>query len=105
MAFKFIITDGKLITGDVEFHFELLRGFNLKERVIVNGGGRYYRDEDDKKCYFYGSSQDFGKSTLNQFIDTLPGSEIMKTLDGYSIYFSSEEYLSKAIINGGTKIN
>jgi len=64
MAQKYIINDGELILGDVEFHYELL-GDRIKNKTI--GGGRWHLDEENNIMYFYDRSCEFGRVTEEQF--------------------------------------
>lgn len=61
---KFVINDGDLILGEVEFHEDLIHGRNRSKTV---GGGRWYEDIDTDTIYFFGESTDFGAVTKEQF--------------------------------------
>ena len=55
MAKKFIINDGNLILGDVEYHSEL-----SKNNSKTIGGGHWRIDHDEEILYLYGKSIEFG---------------------------------------------
>jgi hypothetical protein len=52
---KWIINDGRLIIGRVEFH----RDF-MKDNSKTIGGGWWYHDTENNTMYLYGASTDFG---------------------------------------------
>ena len=56
MAKKWIIEDGELKLGNVDFHFQL-----ASNRQNVKGGGFWWYDEEKGKMFFYGISTDFGQ--------------------------------------------
>ena len=56
---KFIIEDGNLIIGKVTYHSEL-----MYEKENVSGGGWFNYKPKLKTFTFFGSSHDFGKSSL-----------------------------------------
>lgn len=62
---KFIINDGYLIIGDVEFHEDLVSKSSDKNKTA--GGGRWHIDRDKKIIYFWGNSVDFGQVTKEEF--------------------------------------
>lgn len=55
MAKKFVINNNRLVTGDVGYHFEL-----CNDNSTTIGGGYWYKDEDAKRLYLYGTSTDYG---------------------------------------------
>ncbi len=57
MARKFVINDGDLIIGDVDYHWQLLKGRDKSKTV---GGGRWFYDKEANTIYFYGESHDYG---------------------------------------------
>lgn len=88
MAKKFIINDGDLITGHVEFHEDLVcKGRDRKKTV---GGGYWHYDILTKTMYFYGSSTDFGRVTKEQ----LRASFKSPSIENANIVYSEKEYLS-----------
>lgn len=55
---KFVIYDGKLLLGRINFHKDLLpEGY---DKSLVKGGGLFDYDLDAEIIYFYGESHDFG---------------------------------------------
>jgi hypothetical protein len=89
MAKKFIINDGDLIFGNVDFHENLIP--KDMERSKTVGGGYWYKSS--KTIYFYGSSFDFGKATKEQFDAAIKSPSIEKI----KIIFSTEESLEKTL--------
>ena len=58
MAKKFIILDGEIrISPNVETHREL-----VKDGTEVQGGGEWFCNPEQKKCYLYGKSIDYGQA-------------------------------------------
>lgn len=89
MAKKFIINDGDLIFGNVDFHENLIpKG---RERNKTVGGGYWYKRYNT--MYFYGSSFDFGKVTKEQF----DMCDKPKSLNGKQLIFSTVESLDKIL--------
>jgi len=56
---KYILEDGNLVLGKVEFHKVLVE---IKENV--RGGGLFRFDLDKKECLFFGESHDFGRPKM-----------------------------------------
>ena len=87
MAHKFIINDGDLILGDVEFHEELVcKG---RERNKTVGGGRWYFNKIANTIYFWGKSVDFGQASKEQFDDSFKQPSVERA----TIVFSNKENL------------
>ena len=59
---KFVINDGDLILGDVDFHHQL-----GADTALTTGGGEWHYDVETKTIYFYGESLKFGRVTKEQF--------------------------------------
>lgn len=95
MAHKYILHDGQLIFGNVEYHYELI-GL-LRQREKVEGGGRFHWDAEKKVVYFYGSSTDFGAVTKERFFEAWENSLISPAWDDCKIIFSAREYLSDVL--------
>ena len=89
MARKFIINDNELIIGNVEYHFELLKGRD-KDKTI--GGGYWYYDKPNNQLYFYGCSHDFGGVTEEQF--NLSEKRLPLSLKNAIFNFSENESLT-----------
>lgn len=82
---KFVINNGNIIFGHVEFHSDLLR--DHKETV---GGGWWYLDRENKIMYLYGKSQDYGAVTEEQAKEAWKNSHYS---DQMQMIFSTEEKL------------
>lgn len=86
-AKKFVINDGFLILGQVEFHEDLVKNMDRSKTI---GGGRWHFDEDDNTIYFYGDSTDFGSVTKEQFDAAFK----QPSLSRVNIVFSDKMFLS-----------
>jgi len=86
-AKKFVINDGDLILGQVEFHEELVKD---RDRSKTVGGGRWHFDKDNNTIYFYGDSTDFGSVTKEQFDAVFK----QPSLSRVNIVFSNKMFLS-----------
>jgi hypothetical protein len=91
---KFIIINGTLVMGVVDYHKDLIDKSLLNPDVI--GGGRFLRAYAEQKHYilFYGKSEEFGKirrADFELFILT------DKSLKDQVFIFSDKEYASDAI--------
>lgn len=95
MAQKFVINDGILILGNVEFHEDLVKN---RDRSKTIGGGRWYSDKESNTVYFWGTSCDFGQVTEEQFNESIKQSSLLKK----NIVFSTKD--SPDIINSEKKI-
>ena len=83
---KWIINNGKLILGLVEFHEELhLKSMNKNKTI---GGGRWILYKDINTICFYGKSIQYGKVTKEQF-DTAIKQRSLKKL---KIIFTENDY-------------
>jgi len=91
MAKKFVICNGILMLGDVEFHEDLVRGVDKNN---VAGGGRWLKDPETQTMYFYGSSVDFGKVTREEFDKSVK----QQSLYRFRIVFSEKEYMKDVLI-------
>ena len=91
-ANKFIIQNGRMRLGFVEYHSELLA--DKKNRTLIAGGGRYAIFENEKVILFYGTSNEFGSVSDDAFTRCLKPS----VLNIYQILFSKKEYFSDAKI-------
>jgi hypothetical protein len=91
MAKKFVILDGVLMLGDVEFHEDLVRGADKNK---VAGGGRWHTDHETHTIYFYGSSVDFGNVTREEFDKSDNQSSLLR----FRIVFSEKEYMKDVLI-------
>lgn len=85
---KFVINDGDLILGHVEFHKELIKGRDKNKTI---GGGRWYVDTNI--IYFYGRSVDFGRVTKEEFDAAFK----QPSIECNKIIFSTKEYFSDVL--------
>lgn len=61
---KWIINDGTLVLGIVEFHRDL-----AKNHKLTFGGGMWHYDTTSYTLYLYGQSMDFGGATKQNVIN------------------------------------
>lgn len=92
MAHKFIINDGWLILGDVEFHGELISKGRDKDKTV--GGGWWYVDRERNVIFFYGKSIDFGRVSKKDFDDAFK----QPSVERMGIFFSEKETLQDVLI-------
>ena len=74
---KFVICDGVLIMGQVEFHHDLVNKKNIDENK-VSGGGNWYYDNQNNTIYFYGESSEFGQVSKEEFEKCFKQSSVIK---------------------------
>lgn len=98
MARKFIINDGIIIMGNVEYHNEL-HGKNRDSSKTI-GGGRWQWDKVQKKVYFYGKSKEFNGVRKEAFIEALSNSFLSAHFENHQLVFSYEEHFSDVIKEG-----
>jgi hypothetical protein len=82
---KFIINNGNLTMGHVEFHRELSR-----DHSTTKGGGWFHLDKENKKLYLYDQSVDFGPEGL-----------LSPFLEDFAIYFLETHSLETALERAG----
>lgn len=95
MAKKFVINNGDLILGQVEYHKELLKGREIKK---TSGGGFWHVDDtrnyfNERTIIFYGTSVDFGSVTREQF----NSSSKSPSVESMNIYFSEKLVYSEVL--------
>ena len=106
MSLKYIINNGEIIMGNVEFHRELHGSHKDKSKTI--GGGKLYWDKEVKKVYFYGVSLDFGAVTKDQFIEAWGISLIPPSIKECEIYFTNGKLTDgeeNLILEGKLQVN
>ncbi len=79
---KFIINQGNLMMGHVNFHKEL-----SSDHTTTKGGGWYHIDHDNKKVYLYDVSMDFGQAKREDVIAAI------QTGDFISIHIQDYEFI------------
>lgn len=91
MASKWIINDGYLIIGDVEFHVDLVCKGRDKHKTI--GGGRWNYDREANVIYFYGISIEFGQVTEEEFNNAFK----QPSVEQATIFFSNSLEFHKVL--------
>jgi len=97
VAKKFVINDGWLIIGQVEFHEDLIKG---RDRSKTVGGGRWHYEKDINTIYFYGESTDFGSVTKEEFDAAFK----QPSVEQATIIFSDKMFLSDVLKEINEKI-
>lgn len=80
MTKKFVINDNRLVIGNVGYHFEL-----CNDNSTTIGGGYWFKDEENKRLYLYGTSTDYGSIKP----DDLDKCHIPFIWEKYDIWLSS----------------
>jgi hypothetical protein len=93
MAHKFIINDGYLILGDVEFHEDLISKGRDKHKTV--GGGRWHVDKERNVIFFYGKSVDFGKVKQKDFDEAFKQPSVERMGNFFSEKENFEEVLKE----------
>lgn len=95
-ANKFILIDGELIFGNVEFHLELIPK-SKANTVRPSGGGRFFWNQKTDVVLIYGNSSDFGSVSKDDFIAAWKKSLISPFWENKIIHFSREVWQSSAM--------
>lgn len=93
---KFIINNGNLVMGNVEFHRELAR-----DHSTTKGGGWYHLDKEAKKLYLYNQSIDFGPCARPDVQQAVSEGLLSPFLEDFEIYFLETSNLVTAIEAAG----
>lgn len=93
---KYIIKDGKMFLGHVEFHRDLIPVETTPKRVL--GGGWWFHDKDEKSLLLFGSSLDFGHVTKEQILEVVHNDGLPASITGRvnKIYHSMQAMLNPA---------
>lgn len=68
---KFIVENGDIIIGKVEFHKEL-----VTDKSKVRGGGLFQLSDDKKTILFFGKSFDFGEPHEEELIEAVKNKRV-----------------------------
>ncbi len=93
---KYIVIDGELIFGNVEYHSELIQNSHREKGIKPSGGGRFYWNQGEVTLIIYGSSHDFKSVTKDQFIAAWKDSLISPYWENVTVLFSAQERISNA---------
>jgi glyoxylase-like metal-dependent hydrolase (beta-lactamase superfamily II) len=88
---KFIIYDGSIRLGHVDFHKEL-----GPDKSLIKGGGWWHWDKENNIMYLYSSSMDFGYVDRNILIDAIENGMMRPSLEETKFFHSFKESLSDA---------
>lgn len=86
---KFIIYDGSIRLGHVDFHKEL-----GPDKSLIKGGGWWHWDKENNIMYLYSSSMDFGYVDRNLLIDAIENGMMRPSLEETRFFHSFKESLS-----------
>jgi len=90
MAAKFLINHGVLLMGNVDYHYKLI---DPRKENNVSGGGRFYVDRKTNTIYFFGKSEEFGRTTQANIDAAIKSNEVERM----NIVFSYEDSLEKLL--------
>jgi hypothetical protein len=93
---KFIINNGNLTMGHVEFHRELSR-----DHSTTKGGGWFHLDKENKKLYLYDESMDFGPCARPDVQLAVTEGLLSPFLEDFAIYFLETHSLETALERAG----
>jgi hypothetical protein len=88
MAKKFIINNGNLVMGHVEYHKEL-----LSDHTKTVGGGWWEYNKEKDIMYLYSRSMDFGQAKREDVIGAIQTGLISTSLNNTKFFHSYEEFL------------
>ena len=91
---KFIIYDGSIRLGHVDFHKEL-----GPDKSLIKGGGWWYFDKENNIMYLYSSSMDFGYVNREDLIDAIENGMMRPSLEKVRFFHSFEDYLDAAMVD------
>lgn len=90
MAKKFIVNNGNLVIGHVDFHKEL-----VKDHSTTKGGGWWEYDKEKNIMYLYSESMDFGQAKREDVIQAIQNGWIDPILNETKFFHSYESSLGK----------
>lgn len=91
---KFIIYDGSIRLGHVDFHKEL-----GPDKSLIRGGGWWHLDKEKDIMYLYSSSMDFGYVTRENLIDAIQNGMLRPSLKNTKFFHSFKEELYEVMID------
>jgi len=92
MAKKFIINNGNIVMGHVEYHKEL-----LSDHTNTVGGGWWEYNKEKDIMYLYSKSYDFGQAKREDVIQAIQTGWISPRLNDTKFFHSYEDSLGKAM--------
>ena len=96
MAKKFLVVGDSLrMSWNVEYHKELVPDNNTEQ---IKGGGIFHEDKFRNRLYLYGSSFDFNTAKKEDILNACKNFLFPIDLEGWEVYISHEESLSKALL-------
>jgi hypothetical protein len=91
---KFIIYDGDVRLGHVDFHKEL-----GPDKSLIKGGGWWHYDKENDVIYLYSSSMDFGRVTRENLIDAIHNGLRSRSREGTQFFHSFNDFLDIALVD------
>lgn len=88
MAKKFIINNGNLVMGHVDFHKEL-----VNDHSTTKGGGWWEFDKEKNIMYLYNRSIDFGQAKRDDVIQAIQTGLLSPRLNNTKFFHSYEDYI------------
>ena len=89
---KFIIYDGSIRLGHVDFHKEL-----GPDKTLIKGGGWWHWDKENNIMYLYSSSADFGYVKIEDLIDAIHNGLMRPSLEKTKFFHSYFSFLEDAM--------
>lgn len=87
MAKKWVLNNGNIILGHVDFHSQLCR-----DNANTIGGGWWFMHHDSNTIIYYGSSEDYGSVTRDQFERAYN-----HNAEHHKVFFSTNQKLAAAL--------
>ncbi len=92
MAQKFIINNGNLVVGNVQFHKELITNHST-----TRGGGWWHLDRGNGIMYLYNRSIDFGQAQREDVIKAITTGFLPPSLSKLRFFHSYEHDIYEAM--------
>jgi len=93
---KFIIQDGKIRMGKVEYHRDLAN----KNGSKPIGGGKYFINKQYKRIYFYDQSAEFGPVQIKELCKA---KESLPQFADYQWYYNQHYSLTETLNSSKTE--
>lgn len=87
MAQKFIINNGNLVMGHVDYHREL-----VKDHSTTKGGGYWEFDRESNIMYLYSESMDFGQAHREDVIKAIQKGWLSPRFNNTKFFHSYESF-------------
>lgn len=89
---KFIVYNGNIVIGHVDFHAELGR-----DKSLIKGGGWWNHDKENDIMYLYSKSMDFGQVKREELVNAIQNGLMRPSFQKTKFFHSFCESLREAI--------